>query len=56
MLRKTLSEVELGSKAYTEVLNDTPLADVKGRFLKLKVRLTSESNDKTPEISELILR
>ena len=50
------TEVELGSKAYTEVLNDTPLADVKGRFLKLKVRLTSESNDKTPEISELILR
>lgn len=50
------TEVELGSLPYTEVLNDTPLADVKGRFLKLKVRLTSESNDKTPEISELILR
>lgn len=50
------SEIELGAKDYAEVLNDTNLAGIKGRFLKLKVRLTSATLDKTPEITEISLK
>ena len=50
------TEIELGAKDYAEVLNDTDLAGIKGRFLKLKVRLTSATLDKTPEISEISLK
>lgn len=50
------SEIELGAKDYTEVLNDTNMAGIKGRFLKLKVRLTSATPDKTPEITEISLK
>jgi len=50
------SEIELGAKDYAEVLNDTNLAGIQGRFLKLKVRLTSATPDKTPEITEISLK
>lgn len=50
------TEVDLGAKDYVQILNDADLVGISGRFLKLKVRLTSATADKTPEITELILR
>jgi len=50
------TEVELGAKDYVQIQNDADLVGISGRFLKLKVRLTSATADKTPEITELILR
>lgn len=50
------TEVELGAKDYVQVDNDAQLTNVKGRYLKLRVRLTSSDPAKTPEITEISLR
>ncbi len=51
---KTANEkVGLGAVEYQEVQNDTQLTGVKGRYLKLRVRLTSASASVTPEVESI---
>lgn len=46
-------KVSLGALDYVEVQNDTELTGVVGRYLKLRVRLTSESDSVTPEVASI---
>lgn len=51
------SIVEFGAKEYAEVGNGADLGDTyKGRFMKVRVRLTSEDPTKTPEITGLVIQ
>jgi streptogramin lyase len=47
--------VGLGAVEYKPVENNSALAEMVGRFLKLRVRLTSDSLDATPEVTEISL-
>lgn len=50
------SKVELGGKQYLEVQSNQVMTDMKGRFIKVKFRLTSTNQESTPEITGIDLQ
>lgn len=48
-------KVDFGAVEYQVVANDAALSQVNGRYLKLRVRLSSGSSSSTPEVTELAL-
>jgi hypothetical protein len=50
------AKVELGSKQYAEVQNNQAIAEMKGRFIKVKFQLTSSNQTATPEITGIDLQ
>lgn len=53
MVKATNTKVALGGVDYVNVLNDEELSGVSGRYMKLRIRLTSDAADKTPEITQI---
>jgi streptogramin lyase len=47
--------VDLGAKTFVEVANDTAISGQTGRYLRIKVKLTSSDQSSTPEVIELQL-
>ncbi|TXL64160.1 hypothetical protein FHP08_14555 [Zeimonas arvi] len=52
-IRTANDKVSLGALDCVEVQNDTESTGVVGRYLKLRVRLTSESDSVTPEVASI---
>jgi streptogramin lyase len=50
------AKVQTGDVEYKTAANDAPLAGAKGRFIKVRVRLTSDSTAKTPVVKKLVIR
>ena len=50
------AQAAFGAIEYTTAVNDASLSNVKGRFMKIRFRLTSDSVTKTPEINGITVR
>ncbi len=53
---RAAAQVQFGALEYTTATSDAVLTGVKGRFIKVRVRLTSDSVSKTPVVKKLIIR
>jgi streptogramin lyase len=53
---RNAAKVQFGAVDYTTAASDAALTGVKGRFMKIRVRLTSDSASKTPVVKKLTVR
>jgi streptogramin lyase len=53
---RNAAKVQFGAVDYTTATSNATLTGVKGRFMKIRIRLTSDSASKTPVVNKLTVR